>query len=120
MHILYASGKFENSITGILVYHFDYLGSTRKITDKAGKINYNAPLGLSPRHILAPYANVAHDILNIASIVGGVLRVIPLIGGMASNIVSLALLVLCIMGIARALRGSAEPLPVIGDIHLIG
>ena len=59
-------------------------------------------------------------VLNIASIVGGVLRVIPLIGSMASNIVALALLVLCIMGIARALRGSAEPLPFIGDIHLIG
>ena len=45
MHILYASGKFENSITGILVYHFDHLGSTRKITDKAGKIKYSFHYG---------------------------------------------------------------------------
>lgn len=59
-------------------------------------------------------------VLNLASIVGGVLRVIPLIGGIASDIVSLAVLVFWIMGIARALRGSTEPLPVIGDIHLIG
>ena len=59
-------------------------------------------------------------VLNLASIVGGVLRVIPLIGSMASNLVSLAVFVFCIMGIARALRGSTEPLPVIGDIHLIG
>lgn len=59
-------------------------------------------------------------VLNIASIVGGVLRVIPLIGSMASNLVSLAVFVFCIMGIARALRGSTEPLPIVGDIHLIG
>lgn len=59
-------------------------------------------------------------VLNLASIVAGVLRVIPLIGGIASDIASLALLVLVIMGIARALRGSTEPLPVVGDIHLIG
>ena len=59
-------------------------------------------------------------VLNLASIVAGVLRVIPLIGGIASDIASLAVLVLVIMGIARALKGSTEPLPVIGDIHLIG
>lgn len=59
-------------------------------------------------------------VLNLASIVAGVLRVIPLIGGIASDIASLALLVLVIMGIARALKGSTEPLPIVGDIHLIG
>lgn len=59
-------------------------------------------------------------VLNLASIVGGVLRVIPMIGSKASNLVSLAVFVFCIMGIARALRGSTEPLPIVGDIHLIG
>ena len=31
-------------------------------------VNYNDPFGLSPRQILAPYAAVAHDILNIKTI----------------------------------------------------
>ena len=59
-------------------------------------------------------------VLNIASIVGGVLTVIPIIGGMASGIVSMAVFVLDIMGIISAYRGSTDPLPIIGDIHLMG
>ena len=59
-------------------------------------------------------------VLNIVSVVGGVLRVIPILGSIAAGIVELAVLVFWIMGIARALRGSMEPLPFIGDIHLIG
>lgn len=59
-------------------------------------------------------------VLNIASIVGGVLTVIPIIGGMASGIVSMAVFVLDIMGIVSAYRGSTDPLPLIGDIHLMG
>lgn len=34
-------------------------------------VNYNDPFGLSPRQILRPYTMVAHDILNIATIVPG-------------------------------------------------
>ena len=110
VHILYASGKFENSITGILVYHFDYLGSTRKITDKAGKINYNDPFGLSPRHILAPYANVAHDILNIASIVPGP---VGAIAGVTNAMVYLLMgdrVNACKCIIQAALTGAALPI----------
>lgn len=59
-------------------------------------------------------------VLNIASIVGGALAVIPILGGMASGIISMAVFVLDIMGIMRAYRGSTEPLPIVGDIHLIG
>jgi uncharacterized membrane protein len=59
-------------------------------------------------------------VLNIASIVGGMLTVIPIIGGMASGIVSMAVFVLDIMGIVSAYRGSTDPLPLIGDIHLMG
>lgn len=59
-------------------------------------------------------------VLNVISILGGVLTVIPLVGRMAASLVSLAVLVFWIMGIARALRGSMEPLPFIGDIHLMG
>ena len=215
VHILYASGKFENSITGILVYHFDHLGSTRKITDKAGKIkysfhygtygellyvwgadstesfaakndsidssaalasinskhpirflyngalgvitddsgllymrqryydtdikrfinqdvltgdttesqslnryayvqgnpiNYNDPFGLSPRHILAPYANVAHDILNIASIVPGP---VGAIAGVTNAMVYLLMgdrVNACKCIIQAALTGAALPI----------
>ena len=59
-------------------------------------------------------------VLNIASIVGGVLRVIPVLGTLASNIISTVLLILAVIGIYRALTGSSRPLPVVGDIHLIG
>lgn len=59
-------------------------------------------------------------ILNILSVVGGVLRVIPIIGNMAAGVVELAVLIFWIMGIYRAATGSMEPLPIIGDYHLIG
>lgn len=59
-------------------------------------------------------------VLNIISVLGGVLGVIPLVGNLAASIVSVAVLVFWIMGIYRAATGSTEPLPFIGDIHLIG
>jgi uncharacterized membrane protein len=59
-------------------------------------------------------------VLNILSIVGGVLEVIPVIGSIAAGIVSLGVLVFWVMGIYRAATGSTEPLPLVGDIHLIG
>jgi uncharacterized membrane protein len=60
------------------------------------------------------------QVLNIASIVGGVLSVLPLVGGIATSLVSLAVFVLDIMGILSAYRGSTDPLPIVGDIHLMG
>ena len=59
-------------------------------------------------------------VLNLLSIVGGVLEVIPVIGSIAAGIVSLGVLVFWVMGIYRAATGSTEPLPLVGDIHLIG
>ena len=59
-------------------------------------------------------------VLNIASIIGGFLKVIPLIGNTAAGLVSLAVLVFWVIGIYRAAIGSTEPLPFIGDIHLMG
>jgi len=59
-------------------------------------------------------------VINIASILGGVLTVIPILGSIASGLISLAVLVLGIMGVVSAYRGSMQPLPIIGDIHLIG
>lgn len=59
-------------------------------------------------------------VINIVSILGGVLAAIPLLGGMIGWLVSVAVFVFAIMGIVRAAAGSDEPLPIIGDIHLIG
>ena len=59
-------------------------------------------------------------VLNLASIVGGVLAVIPLLGSLATWIVSVAVFAFDIMGIYRAATWNDEPLPLIGEIHLIG
>ena len=59
-------------------------------------------------------------VINLLSIVGGVLKVIPLIGNMAAGAVSLVVVVFWVLGIYRAATGSTQPLPFIGDIHLMG
>ena len=59
-------------------------------------------------------------VLNILGIVAGALTIFPLIGGIASTIVSAAVFVLWCIGIYRAITWSTEPLPLIGEIHLIG
>ena len=59
-------------------------------------------------------------VLNIVGLAGGVLAIIPILGTIASGIVSMGVIVLDIMGITRAVTGSTEPLPLIGDFHLIG
>ena len=59
-------------------------------------------------------------VINLLSIVGAVLTALPLVGGIIGSIVSLATLAFGIMGVYRAATGSTEPLPIIGDIHIIG
>lgn len=59
-------------------------------------------------------------VINLISIFGGVLAIIPVIGSTISGLVSLAMFAFMILGIYRAATGSMEPLPFIGDIHLIG
>ncbi len=58
-------------------------------------------------------------VLNLAGIAAGVIAIVPLIGTIAGGILEVAVLVLDIMGIARAASWSMEPLPFISDIHLI-
>lgn len=58
--------------------------------------------------------------LNLVGIAGGLLAVIPILGALAAGAISLAVLVLDVIGIIRACGGSDEPLPFIGGIHLIG
>lgn len=59
-------------------------------------------------------------ILNIISVIGGAASIIPLIGGIVSFALSLLFIVLWVMGIVRAVMWDDRPLPVIGDIHIIG
>lgn len=59
-------------------------------------------------------------VLNLISVVGGVLGVIPIVGNLAASAVSVIVLIFWILGIYRAATGSTEPLPIVGDIHLIG
>ena len=59
-------------------------------------------------------------VLNIVSLIAGALNIIPIIGNIAGLVIGIGVFVLDIMGIARAASGSMEPLPFIGDFHLIG
>ena len=59
-------------------------------------------------------------VINIASIVGGVFAVIPVLGSAVAGLVSMAVVVFDIMGAISAYRGSMAALPLVGDIHLIG
>ena len=59
-------------------------------------------------------------VINILSILGGALTIIPILGSTVSWIVSVAVLAFLILGIYRAATGSTKPLPIIGDIHIIG
>ena len=58
-------------------------------------------------------------VINLAGIAGGVLTVIPVLGAMAAGIISTATIVFDIMGVITAYRGSMDPLPLIGDIHIL-
>lgn len=59
-------------------------------------------------------------VINILSIAGGVLSIIPLLGTMVAGIIDVVVVIFWIMGIYRAITWSMEPLPLLGDIHLIG
>jgi uncharacterized membrane protein len=59
-------------------------------------------------------------VINIVSIIGGVLAVIPILGAIAAGVVSIGVLIYDVLGVYRALTGNSDPLPFIGDYHLIG
>jgi len=59
-------------------------------------------------------------VINLLSILGGVIAIIPILGSTVSWVISIAVFAFMILGIYRAATGSTEPLPLIGDIHLIG
>lgn len=52
-------------------------------------------------------------------IVIGILQLIPVLGIIVGWIISIALLVLCIIGIVNACNGKAKELPLIGGIKIL-
>ena len=59
-------------------------------------------------------------VIYIIGALSQILTKIPLIGGWARLIVSVFMFICWCMGIFRAATSSTEPLPIIGDIHIIG
>lgn len=59
-------------------------------------------------------------VLNLAGLLGGLLAVIPVLGWMAAGIISVSVFVLECMGVYRAATWNDEPLPLVGEFHLIG
>lgn len=59
-------------------------------------------------------------VIDLAGVISGVLVVIPVIGAVIAGVVNMAVIVFDIMGAISAYKGSMAPLPLVGDIHLIG
>ena len=68
---------------------------------------------LSRRHLNQGF------LLAIAGSISGILTRFHGLLSLAGDILGVGVLVLVIMGIVRAVRGSNEPLPFVGDIQLI-
>ena len=58
-------------------------------------------------------------IINILSVLSGIVAVVPLLGHTLSAIAGAAVLVFTIMGIYRAVQWRNDPLPFIGDLRLM-
>ena len=59
-------------------------------------------------------------VVDLMGLIGGVFAVIPILGALIAGVVNIAGFILDIMGVAGAYRGSTEPLPFVGGIHIIG
>lgn len=57
-------------------------------------------------------------VLNILATIAGILRIVPLLGHLAYNIVSLVVFVLWCIGIYRAFTWNDTPIPYIGQIRI--
>ena len=58
--------------------------------------------------------------INLLKIAGGLCVALPHVGDYVSSAVGVAALVLLIMGIYRAVNWRTDPLPFIGEFHLVG
>lgn len=69
-------------------------------------------------HMVEHHLNQAL-VINILETIGTILMRRRGLTGMAGNIIDVICLILFLMGIFRAAKMSDEPLPLIGDIHLL-
>ena len=102
---MYTNGKCKAA--AIICYLFTWIGWIIAfiIRDKDDALSLHH---LNQGLILAIIASVASLLIRL----GGLFAVV-------GEIADVAVLLLCIMGIVRAARGSDEPLPFIGQIKLI-
>ena len=59
-------------------------------------------------------------VIDLAGLIAGVFGVIPILGALVAAVVNIAGFAFDVMGAMSAYRGSTEPLPYIGGIHIIG
>ena len=97
----------KDKTAAIICYLFTWIGWVIAF------IIRNKDDALSLHHLnQALVLHIATTILNLIGRLGGVIAWI-------ANIADIGLLVLVIMGIVRAAKGSDEPLPIIGNIKLL-
>ena len=58
-------------------------------------------------------------VIKLTELCAGLLTVIPLIGSIAAMVAAVGCTVLWIIGILRAIQGSTEPVPLVGNIKII-
>ena len=97
----------KDKIAAIICYLFTWIGwiiafIIRNKDDALSRHHLNQGLVLA---IIASVATLLSRLHGLFAIVG--------------EIADIGVLVLCIMGIVRAAKGSDEPLPIIGDIKLL-
>ena len=59
-------------------------------------------------------------VINLLKIAGGLCAALPHVGHSISGVVGVGAFVLIIMGIYRAAHWNSDPLPLVGELHLIG
>lgn len=97
----------KDKVAAIISYLFTWIGWVIAF------IIRNKDDELSGHHLnQALVLHIATTIVNLLGRIGGVI-------GWIANIIDIGILVLVIMGIVRAAKGSDEPLPIIGDIKLL-
>ena len=97
----------KDKTAAIICYLFTWIGWVIAFVIR------NRDDALSLHHLnQALVLHIAATVVNLIGRIGGVI-------GWIANIVDIGLFVLAIMGIVRAAKGSDEPLPIIGDIHLL-
>ncbi|MBQ9123900.1 MAG: hypothetical protein IJY10_10495 [Lachnospiraceae bacterium] len=98
----------DKKVTGIVAY-FTLIGWL--IAYLAGDKN-GAKFHLNQALVLA----IAEIVLGF---VGGILGLIPIIGGLVSFVLSVLLFICWVLGLVGAIKGEEKPVPVVGGIKIL-